>query len=165
MAGEVQHQRMTHRLSGQAAAATARQDRNSMFGGDLDRCCNLICIARECHADGHHLVDARIGAVKQACHAVEVHLRDLGSQLLDEILGGFRGLLGDHNAVNRIIDLLGRKGAERVSKDDGKLTLWKSRNNQPVHLHRCRCIIKEGVFCLYGCIESTKYWNQSRTSN
>lgn len=110
VAGEVQHQGVPYSLPSQAAAPAARQDRNIVPGGDLNRRSNLFTIARESHADRYHLVDTGVCAVEQTRHAVEVYFGNCGTQLLDEFLRGFRGLRADHNAVYRIIDLLGGKG-------------------------------------------------------
>ena len=110
VAGEVKHQGVPYSLPSQAAAPAARQDRNSVPGGDLNRSSNLFIVAGESHADRHHLVDARIGAVEQTSHAVEVYFGNCSAQLLDEFLRGFRGLCADHNAVYRIIDCIGGIG-------------------------------------------------------
>jgi len=85
-----------HRLAVQAAAAAAWQHGHRMPAGDLHRGDHLIRVAGEGHPHRHHLVDAGIGAVEQAGHAVEADLAQLPPDLLHELPAGFRCGWGNH---------------------------------------------------------------------
>ena len=75
----VDHQRGADRLAALRAAGPARQHRHALIAADRDRRADVVPRLRHEHADGHDLVDRRVGRVPSARSRVEQDLAFDGS--------------------------------------------------------------------------------------
>jgi hypothetical protein len=96
MAREVEDKRVTDGLSSQAAAVPAGKDGYIVLCGDLNCRRNLIRIARDGNANGHHLVYAGVCAVENARHVVEPDVLNGALEVGDKFFASLLGWVVGH---------------------------------------------------------------------
>src|SRR6266550_5697928 len=72
--GEIHHDGVTHRLTGERSAAAARKNGNVQLVGDLDHRLNVAFMARHDHADRLDLIYRCIGGIQQTRVTIEANI-------------------------------------------------------------------------------------------